>query len=106
MESPPRLPLTRPCPQDDGEAKPEVVTIKMKADSWVEDIFARADKDKSGTLSKTELKNLLHQDDELRESFRDMGGREWKDFWKVGYGRRRSFVHCTNSPHLLQSLGA
>eukprot|EP00043_Microstomoeca_roanoka_P004873 m.52385 g.52385 ORF g.52385 m.52385 type:complete len:411 (+) comp12697_c0_seq1:112-1344(+) len=47
----------------------------------VREIFERADKDKNGWLSKKELKNVLHQDDDLRFELRTAGGREWKDFW-------------------------
>eukprot|EP00049_Salpingoeca_infusionum_P005139 m.88810 g.88810 ORF g.88810 m.88810 type:complete len:1118 (-) comp12868_c0_seq2:3539-6892(-) len=45
------------------------------------EIFTTADIHSRGWLSKSDLKKLIHKDDELREELRTAGGRTWKDFW-------------------------
>lgn len=35
-----------------------------------------------GELSKTELKKVLHADEDIRLQFRAVGGRHWQDFWQ------------------------
>ena len=45
------------------------------------DIFPLADKDGNGWLSKRELKNVIHKDDDLRYELRTAGGRPWAQFW-------------------------
>lgn len=57
------------------------LSAEEQAAAWVREVFARADKDGNGILSKTELKTVLHQDEDLRTQFRAVGGRHWKDFW-------------------------
>eukprot|EP00055_Hartaetosiga_balthica_P015494 m.91839 g.91839 ORF g.91839 m.91839 type:complete len:387 (-) comp8880_c1_seq1:56-1216(-) len=49
--------------------------------SRAKEIFALADKDKNGWLSKTELKNVLQSDDDIRDYVRQAHGRTWHEFW-------------------------
>eukprot|EP00049_Salpingoeca_infusionum_P018247 m.356391 g.356391 ORF g.356391 m.356391 type:complete len:244 (-) comp17532_c0_seq1:477-1208(-) len=46
------------------------------------EIFRQADKDNSGSLTKSELKNLLHADYDIRDELRTTHGRGWKDFFQ------------------------
>lgn len=70
--------------------------VEFEAHDWVREVFSMADRNNDGNLSHTELKKLFKAEPELRETFRNIAGRAWSDFWveidenNVRAGRDRS----------------